>query len=170
MPGWQARLAGLHVGAFWDPGDPVLISLPGPAWRGAGYTLAFLVVDVRGGEDRAQSETASFRLVAGYGPLAKTLRRTRPVSISVGPSVGSSGRANVRLTWQNQGKRHPTPRSRRTARTMITATQCRCASTPPLVCQQAVERRLSEPKRNPRLRAGTSAAERYYDRRYSARL
>ena len=29
----------------------------------------------------------------------------------------------------NQGKRCPTPRSRRTARTMITATQCRCART-----------------------------------------
>src|SRR6516165_7631075 len=40
----------------------------------------------------------------------------------------------------------------------------------PLVGQQAVERRLSEPKRNPRFRTGTSAAERYYDRRYSARL
>jgi hypothetical protein len=26
------RLAGLHVGAFWDPNDPALISLPGPAW------------------------------------------------------------------------------------------------------------------------------------------
>jgi hypothetical protein len=26
------RLAGLHVGAFWDPDDPTLISLPGPAW------------------------------------------------------------------------------------------------------------------------------------------
>ena len=31
----------------------------------------------------------------------------------------------------------------------------------PLVGQQAVERRLSEPKRNPRFRTGTSAAERY---------
>jgi hypothetical protein len=29
------RLAGLHVGAFWDPDDPMLISLPGPAWLGA---------------------------------------------------------------------------------------------------------------------------------------
>ena len=29
------RLAGLHVGAFRDPGDPALISLPGPAWRDA---------------------------------------------------------------------------------------------------------------------------------------
>jgi len=38
-----------------------LISLPGPAWRGAGYTPAFLVVDVRGGEGRRRSETASFR-------------------------------------------------------------------------------------------------------------
>jgi hypothetical protein len=31
----RTRLAGLHVGAFWDPGDPALISLPGPAWPGA---------------------------------------------------------------------------------------------------------------------------------------
>jgi hypothetical protein len=45
------------------------------------------------------------------------------------PSAGPSGDASVRLTWQNQGKRHPTPRSQRTARTMITATQCRCART-----------------------------------------
>jgi hypothetical protein len=49
LPGWQARLAGLHVGAFWDPDDPTLISLPGPAWLGAGYTLALLVVDVAEG-------------------------------------------------------------------------------------------------------------------------
>ena len=28
-------LAGLRVGAFWEPGDPALISLPGPAWLGA---------------------------------------------------------------------------------------------------------------------------------------
>ena len=27
-------LAGLRVGAFWEPGDPALISLPGPAWLG----------------------------------------------------------------------------------------------------------------------------------------
>ena len=26
------RLAGPRVGAFWKPGDPALISLPGPAW------------------------------------------------------------------------------------------------------------------------------------------
>ena len=30
------RLAGLHVGAFWDPDDPTLISFPGPAWLNAG--------------------------------------------------------------------------------------------------------------------------------------
>jgi hypothetical protein len=30
------RLAGLHVGAFWDPDDPALISFPGPAWLNAG--------------------------------------------------------------------------------------------------------------------------------------
>ena len=29
------KLAGLRVGAFWKPGDPTLISLPGPAWLGA---------------------------------------------------------------------------------------------------------------------------------------
>ena len=29
-PGWQPR-----VGTFWKPGDPALISLPGPAWLGA---------------------------------------------------------------------------------------------------------------------------------------
>jgi hypothetical protein len=29
------RLAGPRVGAFWKPGDPALISLPGPAWLGA---------------------------------------------------------------------------------------------------------------------------------------
>jgi hypothetical protein len=35
-PGRMApRLAGLRVGAFWEPGDPALISLPGPAWLGA---------------------------------------------------------------------------------------------------------------------------------------
>jgi hypothetical protein len=28
-------LAGLRVGAFWEPGDPALISLPGPARLGA---------------------------------------------------------------------------------------------------------------------------------------
>jgi hypothetical protein len=28
------RLAGPRVGAFWKPGDPALISLPGPAWLG----------------------------------------------------------------------------------------------------------------------------------------
>jgi hypothetical protein len=34
--GWMAPgLAGLRVGAFWEPGDPALISLPGPAWLGA---------------------------------------------------------------------------------------------------------------------------------------
>src|SRR5262249_1134164 len=31
----QTRLAGLCVGAFWEPGDPALISLPGPAWHSA---------------------------------------------------------------------------------------------------------------------------------------
>src|SRR5580693_2778403 len=32
-PGRMAPgLAGLRVGAFWEPGDPALISLPGPAW------------------------------------------------------------------------------------------------------------------------------------------
>ena len=31
----RTRLAGPHVGAFWRPGDPALISLPGPAWLGA---------------------------------------------------------------------------------------------------------------------------------------
>src|SRR6516225_1099382 len=56
-------------------------------------------------------------------------RRRRPLSLPVGPSAGLSRRAIVRLTWQNQGKRDPTPRSRRSARTMITATQCRCART-----------------------------------------
>jgi hypothetical protein len=30
------RLAGPRVGAFWRPGDPAWISLPGPAWLGAG--------------------------------------------------------------------------------------------------------------------------------------
>jgi hypothetical protein len=36
-PGRMAPgLAGLRVGAFWEPGDPAsLISLPGPAWLGA---------------------------------------------------------------------------------------------------------------------------------------
>ena len=29
------RLAGPRVGAFWKPGDPALISFPGPAWLGA---------------------------------------------------------------------------------------------------------------------------------------
>ena len=29
------RLAGPRVGAFWKPGDPALISLPGPARLGA---------------------------------------------------------------------------------------------------------------------------------------
>ena len=29
------RLAGPRVGAFWKPGDPALISLPGPAWLDA---------------------------------------------------------------------------------------------------------------------------------------
>ena len=29
------RLAGPRVGAFWRPGDPAWISLPGPAWLGA---------------------------------------------------------------------------------------------------------------------------------------
>jgi hypothetical protein len=34
-PGRMAPgLAGLRVGAFWEPGDPALISLPGPAWLG----------------------------------------------------------------------------------------------------------------------------------------
>src|ERR1700745_487049 len=35
-PGRMAPgLAGLRVGAFWEPGDPALISLPGPAWLGS---------------------------------------------------------------------------------------------------------------------------------------
>ena len=91
-------------------------------------------------------------------------RRRRPLSLPVGPSAGLSRRAIVRLTWQNQGKRDPTPRSRRTVRTMITATQCRCART--LLRwsdQQAVERRFGEPTRHRQLRAGTSAAEREHD-------
>jgi hypothetical protein len=29
------RLAGPRIGAFWKPGDPALISFPGPAWLGA---------------------------------------------------------------------------------------------------------------------------------------
>ena len=34
-PGRMAPgLAGLRVGAFWEPDDPALISLPGPAWLG----------------------------------------------------------------------------------------------------------------------------------------
>jgi hypothetical protein len=33
--GMAPGLAGLRVGAFWEPGDPALISLPGPAWLGA---------------------------------------------------------------------------------------------------------------------------------------
>jgi hypothetical protein len=28
----STRLAGLYAGAFWEPGNPALISLPGPAW------------------------------------------------------------------------------------------------------------------------------------------
>jgi hypothetical protein len=39
----------------------------------------------------------------------------------------------------------------------------------PLVRQQVVERRFGEPMRHRRFRTGTVAAERYYDRRYSAR-
>jgi hypothetical protein len=30
-----SRLARPRVGAFWKPGDPALMSLPGPAWLGA---------------------------------------------------------------------------------------------------------------------------------------
>jgi hypothetical protein len=30
-----STLARPRVGAFWKPGDPALISLPGPAWLGA---------------------------------------------------------------------------------------------------------------------------------------
>ena len=32
---YGTRLAGLHIGAFWEPDYPALISLPGPAWVGA---------------------------------------------------------------------------------------------------------------------------------------
>ena len=36
IPGRMAPgLAGLRIGAFWEPGDSALISLPGPAWLGA---------------------------------------------------------------------------------------------------------------------------------------
>jgi hypothetical protein len=34
-PAIATRLARPRVGAFWKPGDPALISLPGPAWPGA---------------------------------------------------------------------------------------------------------------------------------------
>jgi dTDP-4-amino-4,6-dideoxygalactose transaminase len=35
-PGRMAPgLAGLRVGVFWEPGDPALTSLPGPAWLNA---------------------------------------------------------------------------------------------------------------------------------------
>jgi hypothetical protein len=168
-----------------------LISLPGPAWRGAGYTPAFLVVDVRGrrAEDEARPRHSEPRaspkhhrppvraatatlISCALGPLGTILWRRRcSLSMPLGPSAGPSGGANVRLTWQNQGKRHPTPRSRRTARTMFTATQCRCART--LLrwsISKLVERRFGEPKRHRPFRTGTSGAERYYDRRYSARL
>jgi len=37
--------------------------------------------------------------------------------------------ACVRITWRIQVERYPTPGSRRTARTMISAFQCRCART-----------------------------------------
>jgi transcriptional accessory protein Tex/SPT6 len=40
----------------------------------------------------------------------------------------------------------------------------------PLVRQQAVERRFGKRKRNRRFRDGTPAADRYYDRCYSARF
>src|ERR1700719_3137078 len=107
-------------------------------------------------EDRAHSETASFRLVARYGPLAKTLRRRACFRSPVGASAGPSGGATVRLTWQNQGKRDPTPQSRRTVRTMITANTVPLRTHPtPLVRQQAVERGFSERKRNRRFRDGT---------------
>jgi hypothetical protein len=44
-PGRMAPgLAGLRVGAFWEPGDPALISLPGPAWLGASQTVPLLIV------------------------------------------------------------------------------------------------------------------------------
>lgn len=74
-------------------------------------------------------------LGAGTPPRDEGAREHRNPPASAPPAFDApaptepSGGAPVRLTWQNQGKRHPTPRSRRTARTMITATQCRCART-----------------------------------------
>ena len=42
------RLAGPRVGAFWRPGNPAWISLPGPAWLGA-VNLPFSIVKTRTG-------------------------------------------------------------------------------------------------------------------------
>jgi len=72
-------------------------------------------------------------LPGGLRPTAlwpEDLLASTPYALNApGPSAGPSGGPSVRLTWQNQGKRHPSPRSRRTPRTMISASQCRCART-----------------------------------------
>jgi hypothetical protein len=109
---------------------------------------------------------------ARYGPLGTILRRRRrPLSmrprtisrtfrwcdrsVNMAKSRQAVHNATIPEDRQNHDYRHTVP-----LRT----------HPPPLVRQQAVERRLSEPKHNRRFRAGTSAAEHDYDRRYSACL
>ena len=43
------RLAGPRVGAFWKPGDPALISLPGPAWPWRTVNLRLPIVKTGSG-------------------------------------------------------------------------------------------------------------------------
>ncbi len=75
-PGRMAPgLAGLRVGAFWEPGDPALISLPGPAW------LALLNRPL---VDRQKQVTAPdiSELLHTWGERAEPLGRAKPYKIS----------------------------------------------------------------------------------------
>jgi hypothetical protein len=115
-------------------------------------------------------EPARHRATNALASVAILRRRRHPLSMRPRPSARPSGGATVRLTWQDQGKRHLSPRSRRRQKHDYRHTMPLRTHPTPLVRQQAVERRFGERKRNRRFRTGTSATEHDYDRRYSARL
>ena len=79
----SARLAGPHVGAFWKPGDPALISLPGPARLGAGKPA---LVD----RQNPALATGPVRLARFRCGLEKMLSLTGTEGSNPSPSSGES--------------------------------------------------------------------------------
>jgi hypothetical protein len=102
------RLAGLRVGALWKPGDPTLISLPGPAWIGAGKPALvdrqirfrlpgrFVVSEAYGASGAAVSEMFGFGRygLAGGGNRIRTIG---PAFRSVRPGASTTSTIICRM-------------------------------------------------------------------------